>query len=97
MLTSALKKQPSAWIPLVMSTAALVVVLVHVALSGTAPQADEGAAAHLFQILIAAQMPFLAFFAIKWLHKDAAHGLRVLAMQVAAVLVACAPVYFLHL
>jgi len=97
MLASALKKQPSAWIPLLMSTAALVIVLVHVALSGAARQADEGAAAHLFQILIAAQLPFLAFFAIRWLPKDAAHGLRVLALQVAALLVACAPVYFLHL
>jgi hypothetical protein len=92
-----LKKQPTAWIPLLMSTAALVIVLLHVGLFGAARQADEGTAAHLFQILIAAQLPFVAFFAIKWLPKDGWHGLRVLAIQAAAVLVACAPVYFLHL
>lgn len=30
-------------------------------------EGDEGAAAHIFQLLLAAEVPIAAFFAIKWL------------------------------
>jgi hypothetical protein len=90
-------KQPSAWIPVVLSCAALAVVLSHVALFGAAREAAEGTAAHLFQIFMAAQVPVVAFFAIKWLPKDPRHALPVLALQVCAGLLALAPVFFLHL
>jgi hypothetical protein len=46
-------KKPSAFLPLAMSFAALATVLVHVAIFGVARQADEGAAAHIWQILMA--------------------------------------------
>ncbi len=60
-------KKPSAWIPLAMSFAALATVLGHVAMFGVAREADEGTAAHIWQILMAAQIPVVVFFAIKWL------------------------------
>jgi hypothetical protein len=96
MHTSILKK-PSALLPLVMSSAALMVVLIHIALFGTAREADEGAAAHLWQLLMAAQVPAVAFFAIKWLPRTPGRALLVLALQACAALAALAPVFFLNL
>jgi hypothetical protein len=93
----ALTKQPSAFLPLAMSLTALALVLVHVAIFGAAREADEGATAHLWQLLMAGQMPVLAFFAIKWLPRAPRQTLLVLALQAGAVLAAMAPVYFLHL
>ena len=60
-------KQPSAIIPIVMSTAAIATVLVHLLIFGAAPQADEGASAHLWQLLMAGQAPVIIFYSIKWL------------------------------
>src|SRR2546421_4722926 len=61
MSTSALKR-PSALIPLAMSLAALAVVLGHIAVSGIAREPDEGAAAHIWQLLMAGQLPVVAFY-----------------------------------
>src|ERR1700687_3502517 len=89
-------KQPSAFLPVVMSLAALAVVLVHVAVSGAAREADEGTAAHLWQLLMAAQIPIVAFFAIRWLPQSPRSALPVLALQAVAALAALAPVYLLN-
>ncbi len=96
MFLSTLKK-PSAFLPLAMSFAALAVVFVHVALHGAAREADEGTAAHLWQMLMAAQIPIVAFFAIKWLPRTPRPALVVLALQGAAALAALAPVFLLNL
>jgi DNA-binding CsgD family transcriptional regulator len=90
-------KSPSAFLPLAMSLAALAVVLTHVALFGAARQADEGAAAHIWQILMAGQLPIMAFFVVKWLPRTPIHTLAVLALQGAAALAALAPVFLLKL
>lgn len=90
-------KRPSAYIPVAMSLGALAVVLVRVAVVGVAPHADEGVAAHLWQLLVIAQLPVIAFFVIKWLPRGFRSALPVLALQVATALAAFAPVYFLHL
>jgi hypothetical protein len=90
-------KQPSAFIPVVMSLAALAVVLAHVAVFGIVHEADEGTAAHLWQLLMAAQVPIIAFFTIKWLPRTPKQALFVLALQVVAALAALAPVFFLRL
>ena len=92
-------KRPSAFLPLAMSVAALVLVLAHVAMVGVAAarQPDEGATAHIFQLLLVAQLPFVAFFAIKWLPRAPRISLPVLALQAAAVITALAPVYFFNL
>jgi DNA-binding CsgD family transcriptional regulator len=92
-----LMKNPSAFIPLGMSFAALATVLVHIALFGVAREADEGAAAHIWQILMAAQIPIIVFFAIKWLPRTPRQALLVLALQAGAVLAALAPVFILKL
>ena len=88
--------RPSAFVPIAMSFAALGVVLVHIIMSGMARQADEGAAAHLWQLLMATQVPIVAFFAIRWLPQSPRHALPVLVLQAAAALAALAPVYLLN-
>src|SRR5687768_14758058 len=89
-------KRPSAFLPVAMSLGALTTVLVFVALHGTAPQADEGAAAHIWQLLMAAQAPIVLFFAIKWLPRFPRQAVPILALQVGAALAAMAPVFLLH-
>jgi hypothetical protein len=89
-------KRPSAFAPIAMSFVALAVVLAHIIVSGTARQADEGAAAHLWQLLMAAQIPIIAFFAIRWLPRSPRSALLVLALQAVTALSALAPVYLLN-
>ena len=90
-----LTKQPSAFLPLAMSLTALAVVLGHVAIYGVIHEADEGAAAHIWQILIAGHVPLVAFFAIKWLPRAKKQALLVLAMLGGALLANFAAVFFL--
>lgn len=90
-------KHPSAFLPLAMSFAALATVLGYLAIFGVARQPDEGTAAHLFQLLLAGQLPIVAFFAIKWLPRAPRGALAILAMQAGAGLAALAPVFFLGL
>ena len=88
-----LMKNPSAFLPVAMSFAALATVLIYAAVFGTAHQADEGTAAHIWQILMAAQIPIIAVFIIKWLPRKPIQVLAVLALQGGAALAALAPVF----
>ena len=90
-------KLPSAFLPLVMSFAALTLVLGHVAMFGGLRETDEGTPAHIFHLLILAQAPMVAFFAIKWLPRAIGPALLVLALQAGAVVAACAPVFWFNL
>ncbi len=89
-------KHPSAFLPVAMSVGALATVLIFVAMHGTAPQSDEGAAAHIWQILMAAQAPIVVFFAIKWVPQSPRQAVPILALQVGAALAAMAPVFLLR-
>jgi len=89
-------KHPSAFLPVAMSLGALATVLAFIALHGTAPQADEGAAAHTWQLLMAAQAPIVLFFAIKWVPRFPRAAVLILALQAGAALAAMAPVFLLH-
>ena len=91
----ALTKQPSAYLPLAMSLTALALVLGHIAIYGVIREADEGAVAHLWQILMAAHLPIAGFFAIKWLPRATRSALLVLAMLAGALLANLAAVFFL--
>ncbi len=92
-----LGRKPSAFLPMAMSLMALAVVLLHILTFGVIPEADEGSSAHVWQLLMAGQLPILAYFLIKWLPRVPRHTLFVLALQVGAGLAATAPVYFLGL
>jgi hypothetical protein len=80
-----------------MSLAALAIVLGHIAMFGAAREADEGTAAHLWQLLMAGQMPVVAFFAVKWVPRTPRQALPILALQAVAGLAALAPVYYFDL
>ena len=95
-LMKILMKNPSAFLPLVMSVGALTVIGLFILLHGTAPQADEGTAAHVWQLLMAAQVPIILFFAIKWLPRSPRQAASILVLQAGAALAAMAPVFLLH-
>ncbi len=90
-------KQFSAFLPLAMSLTALLLVLCHLAMYGAVREADEGATAHVWQLLMAGQLPLVAFFAIKWLPRAPRKTFGVLALQAGAGLASVAPVFFLGL
>jgi hypothetical protein len=96
MNSSTILKHPSAFLPVAMSLVALATVLVFIALHGTAPQADEGAAAHIWQLLMAAQAPIVLYFAIKWVPQSPREAAPILALQIGAAIAAMAPVFLLH-
>lgn len=93
----AITRQPSAFLPLAMSLTALTLVLAHVAIYGAVREADEGATAHLWQILMAAQIPVVAFFAIKSLPHAPGPTVKVITLQAGAVLANIAAVFFFNL
>jgi FtsH-binding integral membrane protein len=88
-------KRASALIPIAFSLTGLALVLVHAAIYGVIREADEGTTAHIFQILMLAQLPVVAFFAARWLPRRPGQALIVLAVQALAGLSAFAAVYFL--
>lgn len=97
-----LMKEPSAFVPLAMSLIALALVVVKVlgdlvTHGAVVHEADEGIAAHLWQLLMAGQIPVLAFFAFKWLPRAPRQGLYILALQTGAALTSIAAVFFLRL
>ena len=89
-----LLKRPSALIPIAMSAAALAMVIAYAATFGTARQADEGAAAHVWQVLMVGQLPVTALFAVKWLPVAPRQALAVLALQFGAAFAAMFPVWW---
>lgn len=90
-------RRPSALIPVAMSLAALATVLTHIAMFGSARQPDEGAAAHIWQLLMAGQAPVIAWFAIRWLPRSPRQTLEMLGIQAAAALAAMFPVWWFGL
>ena len=89
-----LLKRPAGWLPLAMSGAAIAVLLLRIAFVGTQPAADEGTAAHLWQLLIGGQLPVMLYFAIRCVPEAPLQALRVLGFQIAGVALACAPVFY---
>jgi hypothetical protein len=94
---STMLKKPVAFLPMALSLTALVTVLIFLSIFGVVHQTDEGAAAHIWQILMGLQVPIIVFFAIKWLPRAPRQALYVLALQAVFALAALAPVYFLKL
>ena len=87
-----LGKKASALIPLVMSLIALVLVGIQLSIHGMRPERDEGALAHLYQLLVVGQIPVISFFAFRWLRRAPLQGLRVVAAQAFALAAALVPV-----
>ena len=78
-----------------MSLAAVGLVLGHAAIYGIVYEADEGAAAHIWQILMAGQIPFVIYFMSTWLVQRAKESMLVLALLAGTWLINFAAVYWL--
>jgi hypothetical protein len=90
-------KHWSAFLPLALSLAGLLLIFGHVAISGAGREADEGTAARVWWVLMAAQVPLVAYFAITRLPRAARTALAVLALQVAGVIANLAAVRYFDL
>ena len=93
-----LLKLPSAWLPLALSSACLLMFLWFLIFVGKpqTPEQDEGAAAHLFQLLMTAQLPIVLYFMLRWLPKYPAKGMVVLMLVFLGWIAACLPVYLIE-
>jgi hypothetical protein len=80
-----------------MSATALGIVVCQVLVNGVVHEADEGAAAHLWQLLKAGQLPLIAWFLVLQVPNGLRKAAPVLAAQVGAILLAAAPVALLGL
>jgi hypothetical protein len=85
-------------LPLLMTLAVVIAGLVHaVQVGGFVREADEGTAAHLFQILMPAQVPIIAVFAATQWERDPTWTRRVLAVQIGAAAALFGAVFSLQL
>ncbi len=98
-----LVRKPSAFVPLLMSAAALTLLVGYVVTGPHAPnlvtehgvtRQDEGAAAHLWQLLMGLQFPVIFYFAAKWLPREPKAALTVLGLQFVAGVAAAFPVWY---
>lgn len=92
-----LVRKPSAIAPIIMSVLALAVVLIAIATTDVKRQSDEGAAAHMWQLLMAGQLPVLGWFALRWLTRDLRVALPIVALQILSFGAALLPVWLLRL
>lgn len=96
MTVATLMRQPTGYVPVVMSLGALAMIVWFVAVHGVVHQPDEGAQAHLWQLLVAGQVPLITYFALRWLPRATRPALAVLVLQAAALmLLAVAPLWAL--
>ena len=81
-----------------MSGTALALVLGYVALHGVPhqPEADEGTPAHLYQLLMAGQVPIVLYFAATRLPENGREAIKVLGLQFLAALAAFAALFIME-
>jgi hypothetical protein len=91
----AMLRHPSAFIPLAMSLGALAMIVWFVAAHGVVRQPDESGQARIWQLLMAGQVPVIAYFALRWLPRAPRSARIVLVLQVGAAILAAAPVLLL--
>ena len=90
-MTRATLNRAAGLAPLACSAVAFAIVMTNV-LAGVPPQPDENASAHLWQVLMAVQLPLIAWFALTadWRRRST---VLLTALQVAGIAVACLPVW----
>jgi len=72
---------------LLASLAGLASLMVYGAITGFVREPDEGTAAHLWQLLMAAQLPLGVFFAATWMPRAPRWAWAGLALEAAVVVV----------
>ncbi|MGN6423621.1 MAG: hypothetical protein ACTHLA_09960 [Asticcacaulis sp.] len=92
-----LSTKPSGALPLLMSLTALLIAVVYIATTGGQHQADEGAAAHIFQLMVVGQVPIIGFFLLRWIRTYPMACLGVVSRQILALVAALLPVWIYRL
>jgi len=89
-----LLKKTSAWLPLLLASVILTMIMANLVLFGVQRQIDEGTPAHIFQLGLVCELVLMAYFAIHWLPHSPRDGRWILVIQVLAVAAQCAPVIY---
>ena len=92
-----LLKRPNASLPVVMSLIALGLVVLQISMHGTVHEQDEGAFAHIFQALMAAQIPVVLLFGVRFIPKEPRNSLAVIVLQICFAVMALTPVWWFNL
>ena len=82
----------SGTLPLVFSAAAFVLVMANI-VAGTPPQPDENASAHLWQLLMALQLPLIGLFVVTADWSRWRTPATILIVQGLAIVAAAVPVW----
>ena len=82
---------------LALSLVGLVAILVYGASTGFVREPDEGAAAHLWQLSMAAQLPLGVFFAVTWFPRAPRAAWAGVVTQVTVVLASLGVVRYFNL
>jgi len=90
-------KHPSAFVPLVLSGAALALLVGYIALYGVQQSEDEGPAARLYQLMIGIQVLVIGWFALRWARQDIKAGATVIALQILAIAASFVPLVLLEM
>ena len=86
-------KRAAGYAPIAMSLVALSIVICGIAKYGAHPPRDEGWEAHVFQILMVAQLPIILLYIAAAGSKSFVRILPVLGLQALAWLAACGALY----
>ena len=81
------------WIPFLFAGVAFGIVMANI-LAGVQPQRDEGTSAHLWQLLMVAQLAFMVVFVATADWRRPQRPAVIAALQLAAFVAAALPVWF---
>jgi hypothetical protein len=96
MTVRVLLRHPAGFLPVAMSVGALAMIVWFVSIHGVEHQHDESTQARIWQLLVAGQVPLIAYAAARWIPTARRPALVVLAAQLAAVaLLAIGPLWVL--
>jgi hypothetical protein len=95
-MRTSLMKHPSAFVPVLISLAALAMVFGYVSIYGVVRHVDEGGPARIFQLLMLLQIPIIVFFAVKWLPREPRQACVILVLQAVAWVAPVAGIAFLE-
>lgn len=90
-------KRPSAFVPILMSILAIIILLIHIMIAGVEEKQGEEIVTDVFEILIIWQLPVIIFFALKWMSQSFKNALIVLFLQIAVAAGAFCLIYHFHL
>lgn len=97
--TVAMARHPSAFVPLILSGCALALLVGYLSVFGIGSGRtahDEGATAHLYQLLIGAQLLIIPWFALRWSWREWRAGATLLALQALAITASFAPLWLIE-